>query len=102
MRLPTTTMISVVDHAQGTDIVDHILRGEWFIQDLETPACGTVLYVPADQTNDGVERMFVCDLPASHPDRHRQVTDMAEGTTLTWGSDATPSPAEPNCEASDG
>lgn len=71
----------------GLDVIEHVMRGEWFVPDPETPACGVVLYVPADRTTDHTERMFVCDKPEGHPaaEQHRQVTDAAEGQALEWG-----------------
>lgn len=84
--LPTTTMISCFEgNPSGDTVLTHVMRGEWFLPDPKTPACGLVRYVRPDETNDGVERMFVCDLPAGHAEqRHRQVTDAAEGETITW------------------
>jgi hypothetical protein len=70
----------------------------WFVP-VEAPACGQVLDVPAEQTNDDTGRRFVCDRLAGHPehrkgtpyfveaalgDRHRQVTDNDQGTIITW------------------
>lgn len=84
--LPTTTMVGCFEgNPPGETVLARVLRGEWFLPDPSTPACGLVRYVRPDETNDGVERMFVCDLPAGHAEeRHRQVTDAAEGKTLTW------------------
>ena len=67
----------------------------WFVP-IEAPACGTVLRVPAEVTNDGLERTFVCDRPAGHSEdrppvadrRHRQVTDNTIGTTVEWADGA--------------
>jgi hypothetical protein len=61
----------------------------WFVA-VEAPACGAVLDVKAEQTNDGVARRFVCDRPEGHPEKtsktgkHRQVTDNDTGETLEW------------------
>lgn len=74
-------------------IVRGVLPPPWFVP-VEAPACGAVLEVPAEATNDGLARRFVCDMPAGHEDRdpepgedrdrHRQVTDNTTGETLTW------------------
>ena len=97
MRMPTTTMVSVLSNNPAETVLGHLLKGEWFLPDPDIPACGTVLYVPADQTKDFVERMFICDLPADHPEsQHRQVTDVTEGQTITWatGRDENSPPGE--------
>jgi hypothetical protein len=75
-------------------LVHGLFPPPWFVP-IEAPACAAVLEVPPEATNDGIARRFVCDQQAGHadrpephtgeyPDRHRQVTDNAEGTTLTW------------------
>lgn len=87
MRLPTTTMVACFEGNRSLDeqALTHLLRGEWFLPDPSIPACGIVRYIRPEETNDGVERMFVCDLPANHhEDRHRQVTDVGEGKAITW------------------
>lgn len=70
------------------ETIGHLLRGDWFLPDPDTPACGAVLYVPPAATNDGTERMFCCDRPADHQlqgePRHRQVIDLEEGKTSEW------------------
>jgi hypothetical protein len=72
----------------------------WFLP-VEAPACGAVLDIPAEKTNDGVARRFVCDRPRGHTDhhpepgtRHRQVTDNEAGSSFTWPTDFE-WPAEP-------
>lgn len=61
-----------------------ILPPPWFVA-VEAPACGAELHVDAEQTNDGIERHFVCDDLAGHEeDRHRQVTDNEAGKAFTW------------------
>lgn len=86
MRLPATTMVGCFEgNPSGQVVLEHVLRGEWFVADPDTPACGLVRYVRPEETNDGMERVFVCDLPEGHAEeRHRQVTDVAEGETITW------------------
>ena len=91
MRLPTTTMVATFEGKPSLDeeALGHLLRGEWFLQDPSIPACGVVRYVRPEETNDGMERIFVCDLPdGHHEDRHRQVTDVAGGTIITWSAAA--------------
>lgn len=96
MRLPTTTMVACFEGKPSVDeeVLAHLLRGEWFLPDPTIPACGIVRYVRPEETNDGMERMFVCDLPDGHPSevRHRQVTDVAAGKAITWDS------AEDECD----
>lgn len=77
----------------------------WFVP-AEAPACGAVLDVPAEATNDGLARRFVCDRIAGHEDRddqppgdgpgdrHRQVTDNDEGRCFTWPVGVTVAPCE--------
>lgn len=57
----------------------------WYVP-IDEPACGVELHVPAEKTNDGIERHFVCDKAEhDHEDgKHRQVTDNDEGTALEW------------------
>ncbi|MDN5797468.1 MAG: hypothetical protein L0H79_17195 [Intrasporangium sp.] len=91
MQLTITTMVACFENEPAPDdLINNVLHGRWFLPDPDTPACGEVLHVKPDQTNDGTERMFVCDRPAQHSGRkHRQVVDAAEGEILEWG---TPSP----------
>ncbi|MEI4420377.1 hypothetical protein V9056_10750, partial [Streptococcus agalactiae] len=66
--MKTTTMRACFGKDMATEtMLDHLFRGEWFIPDPDTPACGSMLYVPPAATNDGIERMFCCDRPADHP-----------------------------------
>lgn len=55
----------------------------WFVP-VEAPACGAELDVPAEQTNDATARYFVCDKPARHDGKHRQVTDNDAGESFEW------------------
>lgn len=89
MRLPTTTMVACFEGKPFLDdeALTHLLHGQWFLPDPSTPACGIVRYVRPEETNDGMERMFVCDLPAGHPeDQHRQVTNVTEGKAILWSA----------------
>jgi hypothetical protein len=69
-----------------------LLPPPWFVP-VEAPACGAVLDVRAEQTNDGVARRFVCDRPEGHGEvtakkgKHRQVTDNESGATMEWPTD---------------
>lgn len=73
--------------------VDGRLPPPWFVP-IEAPACGAVLHVPVEATNDGAARTFVCDRPAGHheeppeKDGHRQVTDNSGGTVVRWSNDS--------------
>lgn len=95
-RMTTTTMRACFEgDADPNDWVGMLLSGgPWFAPDPDTPACGSVRYVPPAETTDGVERMFVCDLPVDHTAwKHRQVTDPVDGHTIEWaprGSAAAP------------
>lgn len=72
----------------------------WWVP-AEAPACGAVLDVPAERTNDNTARRFVCDRIAGHqdaatappgepePDKHRQVTDNDAGESFAWPVDFT-------------
>lgn len=83
MTIPPPALAFVFDDGAGGMVLDR-LPPPWYVP-VEAPACGHVLHVAAEDTTDGVERRFVCDLPAGHEDRqHRQVTDNEEGHTLTW------------------
>ena len=87
--MPPTTMVACFEgDRSGDSILEHVMRGEWYLPDPGTPACGLVRYVRPEETNDGTERLFVCDLAAGHAEpRHRQVTDVAEGEAITWNAD---------------
>ncbi|WP_280407487.1 hypothetical protein [Nocardia brasiliensis] len=98
MKMTTTTMVfrfeNTDDPEANTAAINALFRGQgWYVADPDTPACGSVIYVGADKTTDGIERMFCCDLPADHPPtrRHRQVTDADEGQVIEWSDEATPS-----------
>jgi hypothetical protein len=79
--------------AEGTALVlcfeVYKLPPPWFVP-VEAPACGVVVHVPVEQTNDGVARRFVCDRPEGHGEvtgkkgKHRQVTDNEAGETMEW------------------
>lgn len=61
-----------------------ILPPPWFVP-IEAPACGAVLSVPAEATNDGIARRFVCDKIRGHEDaNHRHVADPEMGYSFEW------------------
>jgi hypothetical protein len=65
------------------------------IRSLEAPACGTVASVPAEATNDGMLRRFICDRPADHRTtgnpKHRHIENADTAHCVEWTDDA---PAE--------
>lgn len=58
----------------------------WYVPIEGKLPCNRHLHVPAEQTKDGRERNFWCDLPAMHriKEGHRMVTSNTHGRAFTW------------------
>lgn len=74
----------------GDTVLGQLLAGQWWIPLEGTMACGVVVDIAPEHTNDNQARRLVCDKAIDHvlagDHDHRQVTDITAGSAIEWST----------------